>query len=145
MALPEPLARMRRIAVVDDSHAVRQSLRLLIGARGFQVDTYAGSPDLLSAADLAAYDCFVIDLKLEGPNGADLLAVLRARGLEQPAILISGWDVDSLERVAFASGFSAQVRKPMMEDSVVDEILRVLALADAIIKPAPEGPGGADN
>lgn len=137
MALSESLARMRRIAVVDDSPAVRQSLRLLIGARGFQVDTYAGSADLLSAADLPAYDCFVIDLKLEGPDGADLLAVLRGRGLQQPAILISGWQVDSLERVASESGFSSQVRKPMMENSVVDEILRVLALADAAIKPAP--------
>ncbi len=65
--------------------------------------------------------------------------MLRHRGLEQPAILISGWDVDSLERVAVKSGFSAQVQKPMMDNSIVDEILKVLSAADKLIKPAPEG------
>jgi FixJ family two-component response regulator len=143
MALSEPVARMRRIAVVDDSAAVRQSLALLIGARGFLVDAFLGSTDLLAAPDLPGYDCFVIDLKLDGPNGSDLLAVLRQQGLEQPAILISGWDVDSLERVAVKSGFSAQVRKPMMDNSIVDEILKVLSAADKLIKPTPEGKAGS--
>jgi len=143
MALPEPVARTRRIAVVDDSAAVRQSLALLIGGRGFAVDVFAGSEDLLAAPDLPGYDCFVIDLKLDGPNGSDLLAVLRQQGLEQPAILISGWDVDSLERVAVKSGFSAQVRKPMMDNSIVDEILKVLSAPDKLMEPAPEGKTGA--
>jgi len=139
MDLAEPVARMRRIAIVDDSAAVRQSLALLIGARGFVVDAFLGSADLLAAPDLPGYACFVIDLKLDGPNGSDLLAALRQQGLEQPAILISGWDVDSLERVAVKSGFSAQVQKPMMDNSIVDEILKVLSAADNLIKPAPEG------
>lgn len=143
MALPEPVARTRRIAVVDDSAAVRQSLALLIGARGFAVDAFPGSEDLLAAPDLPGYDCFVIDLKLDGPSGSDLLAVLRQKGLEQPAILISGWDVDSLERVAVKSGFSAQVRKPMMDNSIVDELLKVLSAADKLMEPAPERKTGA--
>lgn len=143
MALSEPVAHVRRIAVVDDSAAVRQSLRLLISARGFLVDAFAGSKELLAVRDLSEYACFVIDLKLDGPSGADLLAVLRQRGLEQPAILISGWDVDSLERVAVKSGFSAQVRKPMMENSIVDEILRVLSAAEGFSEPGPEGQTGS--
>lgn len=144
MALTVPIPQNQSIAVIDDSAAVRKSLQLLLGARGFRVDVFSGSLDLLSATSLASYDCFVIDLKLEGTTGAELLAGLRELGLTQPAILISGWDVDSLGRVASEGGFAAQVPKPMMENSIVDEIVRVLNLGEGSVNnagPAAEGSG----
>ena len=55
-----------------------------------------------------------------------LLSSVRARGFLQPAILISGWDAESLERLAAKAGFASYVRKPMMMTSIVDEIRRVL-------------------
>lgn len=126
MAFPLPVIRHPRIAVVDDSEAVRRSLLVLLGARGFDVDVYSGGDELLSAAASADYDCFVIDLKLDRADGTQLLATLRQRGFDQPAVLISGWDVDSLERIAKQAGFAAHVRKPMMEISLADVLGRLL-------------------
>lgn len=127
MALPLPVLRNRRIAVVDDSEAVRRSLRVLLGSRGFDVGEYRGSAELLADLDLADYDCFVIDLKLDGSDGAELLAALRAQGAGQPAVLISGWESASLEQLASQWGFAAFVRKPMMETSIADVLKRLLS------------------
>ncbi len=126
MALPLPVIRNPRIAIVDDSEAVRRSLLVLLGARGFDVDVYSGGDELLAAAASEDYDCFVIDLKLDRADGTQLLATLRQQGFDQPAVLISGWDVDSLERIAKQAGFAAHVRKPMMEISLADVLGRLL-------------------
>lgn len=120
MALHSPVTRNRRVAVVDDSEAVRQSLLLLLSARGFVVETFPGGTDLLAALETSDYACFVIDLKLDGMDGAALLEVIRARGLSQPAVLISGWDEAAIEGLANQAGFAAFVSKPMMKTSIVD-------------------------
>lgn len=125
-AKPLPVHPARRIAVVDDSVAVRQSLRLLLGARGFSVQTFAGAEDLLAHVAPGDYDCFVIDLKLEGVDGFGVLDALRKKGVEAPAVMISGWEAHALEETARSAGFAALVRKPMMDTSLVRVLSEVL-------------------
>ncbi|MFN4185247.1 MAG: response regulator [Hyphomonas sp.] len=126
-AIPKPLPvhPPRRIAVVDDSPAVRQSLQLLLGARGFAVGTFVGAEDLLREIKSGDFDCYVLDLKLEGMDGFALLEALRQRGVNEPAVMISGWELPSLEATALSAGFAGFVRKPMMDTSLV-RVLRDL-------------------
>lgn len=125
-AKPLPIHPPRRIAVVDDSPAVRQSLRLLLGARGYFVDTFTGADDLLLNLKPEDFDCYVIDLKLDGIDGFALLELLRQRGIAAPAIMISGWELPALEATAQRAGFAALVRKPMMDTSLVRVLRDVL-------------------
>lgn len=122
---PLPVHPPRRIAVVDDSPAVRQSLSLLLGARGFVVVSFSGAEDLLRQIAPGAFDCYVLDLKLDGMDGFALLEALRQRGIHEPAVMISGWELPSLEETAQIAGFSGFVRKPMMDTSLV-RVLRQL-------------------
>ncbi len=126
IAKPLPVHPPRRIAVVDDNSAVRQSLRLLLGARGYLVDTFTGADELLLTAKPGDFDCYVLDLKLDGMDGFALLKVLRQRGIEAPAIMISGWELPTLEVTANRAGFAALVRKPMMDTSLVRVLRDVL-------------------
>ncbi len=118
--------RPRRIAVVDDSMAVRQSLRLLLGARGYRVETFADARDLLPVVQPGEFDCYVIDLKLDGLDGFALLEALRRRGVNETAIMITGWELPSLEQDARQAGFAALVRKPMMDMSLIRVLKDVL-------------------
>lgn len=119
MALPKSVQQPKRIAVVDDSSAVRQSLRVLLVARGYNVETFSGADELLLDVKAGEFDCFVIDLKLDGMDGFGLLDALRRRGVMEPAVMISGWELPSLEVTARQAGFAALVRKPMMDISLV--------------------------
>lgn len=125
-AKPLPVHSPRRLAVVDDSPAVRQSLRLLLGARGYSVETFAGADELLVDVNPGDFDCFVIDLKLDGMDGFALLATLRRKDIYAPAIMISGWELPSLDAAAHRAGFVALVRKPMMDTSLVRVLHEVL-------------------
>lgn len=105
--------------MVDDSLAVRHSLTLLLTSRGYIVETFAGADELLIDVRPGDFDVYVIDLKMDGMDGVDLLAALRLKGILEPAVLISGWDRPTLEAAALRAGFAALVRKPMMDTSLV--------------------------
>lgn len=125
MASPVPAPVSRRVAIVDDSQAVRLSLSLLLRNRGYDVDVFEGGGELLAALDARPFDIFVIDLKLEDTDGATLLKELRGRGVSAPAILITGWEARVADQQAAQAGFDAFVRKPMLETSIVDEVRRL--------------------
>lgn len=114
-----------RVAVVDDSAAVRQSLGLLLRNRGYDVETFSGATDLLGALERSVFNILVIDLKLEESNGIALLSEVRRRGFAAPAILITGWECAMSDQQACEAGFAGFVRKPMLEISILDEIGRI--------------------
>lgn len=132
MALPLTHRTERRVALVDDSPAVRQSLSLLLRNRGYTVEAYTGPAEVLSALESNAFDVFVIDLKLEESNGIALLSAIRSRGISAPAILITGWEAGLADKQAKDAGFEGFVRKPMLETSIVDEVRRIVGPPDSV-------------
>lgn len=132
MALPLTRRTESRVALVDDSLAVRQSLSLLLRNRGYGVESFRGAGELLSALDTESFDLFVLDLKLEESNGIALLSAIRSRGISAPAILITGWEAGFADRQAREAGFEGFVRKPMLEISIIDEIRRLIGPPDAV-------------
>ncbi len=116
----------RRIALIDDNAGVRHSLRLLLSACGFDVEAFSGADEVLLDLHPSDFDCYVIDWRLDGLNGLELLSALRQKGIDAPAVLISGWESRSLEMLASQAGFRALVRKPMMDTSLVDVLRQIL-------------------
>ena len=76
------------IAVVDDDPAVSGSLKFSLELEGFSVRTYDGAAELLNAGDLAACACLVIDQRMPGMSGMELIAKLRDLSVQTPAILL---------------------------------------------------------
>ena len=77
------------VLVVEDDLAVRSSLAFSLEIEGFKVRSYATGEELLDAASLDGCDCFIIDQKLPGLSGLDLIAKLRDLHVDAPAILIT--------------------------------------------------------
>ena len=65
------------VVIVDDDPAVCGSLKFSLELEGFGVRTYGGAAELLDGGDLAACDCFVIDQRMPGMSGMELIAKLR--------------------------------------------------------------------
>jgi FixJ family two-component response regulator len=89
-----------RAFVVDDEEIVRNSLERLLRVIG--IDS-AGFPS--AEAFLAAYTgddsgCLLVDIRMPGISGIDLLSELRRRGSKMQAIVITGHtDEGSLRRL----------------------------------------------
>ena len=65
--------------VVDDDPAVRDALRFSLELQGLTAHTCSSGEGLLAHRALAESDCIVLDYKMPGMNGLDVLEELAAR------------------------------------------------------------------
>lgn len=113
------------VAIVDDDLAVCSSLAFLLRTEGLAVRAYVSAAELLKEVPDAS--CFVIDYKLPGMNGLELLAQLRRRGISAPAILITTHPSAAV-RARAAAGGMALIEKPLLGDALFREIRAALAV-----------------
>jgi two-component system response regulator FixJ len=114
------------VAVVDDDLAVRSSLAFAMGNEGLSIRPYESAEALLSDPRAGEANCFVIDYKLPGQNGLELIDELRRRGVAAPAVLITTEPHARVRRAA-AAGCIAIVEKPLLGDALFQEVHAALA------------------
>jgi FixJ family two-component response regulator len=128
----ELLAPGSVVIIVDDDVAVRNSLKFSLEVEGFVVRVYAGASELLREAELpAGGSCLVVDQNMPGMNGLDLVAHLRARAVEVPAILMTSSPTTALSERAGKAGVVI-VEKPFLGTILVDRIRDLFSRDDAM-------------
>jgi two-component system response regulator FixJ len=128
----ELLAPGSVVIIVDDDVAVRNSLKFSLEVEGFVVRVYAGASELLREAELpAGGSCLVVDQNMPGMNGLDLVAHLRARAVEVPAILMTSSPTRALSERAGKAGVVI-VEKPFLGTILVDRIRDLFSRDDAM-------------
>ena len=120
MAITRPI-----IAVVDDDAAVRNSLKFTLEIDGFAVRTYANAEELLGSSNLSNFECLVIDQDMPRMTGLELVAALRKRGVEVPALLVCGHLTPAVTRQASIAGVPI-VEKPFLGNGLIESIRAAL-------------------
>jgi FixJ family two-component response regulator len=114
------------IFVVDDDAAVRSSLKFSLEIDGFAVRTYAGAEELLREGNLMECRCFIVDQDMPRIQGLALIAALRKRGVDTPAVLISSHATPALGLQATVAGVPL-VEKPFLGNALIESIHTVMA------------------
>ncbi len=109
------------LLVVEDDAAVLNSLKFCLEIEGFEVRLYANGEELLNEPDLPSFGCLVLDYHIPDMTGLELLAKLRSRGVDLPAIVITGHPGLLLRRYAAAAGV-AIVEKPLLGNRLTETI-----------------------
>lgn len=115
------------LALVDDDPAVRHALTFAFDIAGLRVAAFADAEAALAAPDSGDWHCLIIDQKLPGMSGLDLLGALRTRGFSAPSILITSNPGPELRRRAQAAGVDI-VEKPLLDEELSRRVLRLIAL-----------------
>jgi len=109
------------VVVVDDDPAVCNSLKFSLELEGFTVHAYPNGAELLYSGDINACNCFVIDQRMPGMSGMELIAKLRTLEVRTPAILlISQPNLSVAARAARAE--VPIVEKPLFGNALLDRI-----------------------
>ena len=96
-----------RILIADDEPTVREVLAELLNFEGYTVATAATGEEALQLLDSFAADVILLDIVMPGLSGNETLSALRARGIEIPAIAITGMPDKA------STGFLAVLGKPI--------------------------------
>jgi FixJ family two-component response regulator len=113
------------LIVIDDDSAVRDSLRFSLAIEGYDVRAYAGAEELLAESTFPVCDCLIVDQNMVGMSGLDLIATLRARRIDAPAILITTHPNAALRERAAVNGVPI-VEKPLLGPILSDSVRRVV-------------------
>ena len=114
-------AKRPMIAVVDDDPAVCGSLKFALELEGFAVRTYHSGAELIHVGDFEGFDCFVVDQRMPGMTGMELVEVLRARRILTPVILIISHPNAALSARAQKAAIPI-VEKPLLGNALVERI-----------------------
>jgi two-component system response regulator FixJ len=113
------------VAVVDDDDGVRDALRFVLEAAGFDVHSYRSALAFLPEAEQCCWRYLVVDQQMPGLTGLELVARMRGSGHSVPTLLITGSPSRDLRCRAAALGVNAVLEKPMVNG----DLLRYLAAA----------------
>ena len=111
------------VYVVDDDYAVRRSLSILLRVQGYRVCAFQSAEAFLPWIATAEPGCILLDMRLPGMDGLELLRHLREQGIELPVILLTGHGDVPLAVQAMRAGAMHVLEKPFEKETLL-EIIR---------------------
>ena len=117
------------VFVVDDDPAARDSVAALVRSQGMQVETYPSAEEFLTAYNSSRFGCAVVDMRMAGMTGVEMLETLRSKGSKLPVIIITGFgDIPTAVRAMRAGAFTF-LEKPCQERELSAAINKSLDLS----------------
>lgn len=101
----------RSIAIVDDDEAVRESTAALLSAAAFEVDLY-DSGDAFLKTDLNSINCVLLDIRMPGTDGIEVLRQLGEMERYPPVVVLTGHGDVALAVEAMKLGAMDFLEKP---------------------------------
>jgi FixJ family two-component response regulator len=114
------------IYLVDDEHAIRDSLSLLFKSAGLAVKCYESAEKFLNDFDSEQPGCLILDILMPSMSGIELQEKLLEQGTLIPIIFISGHGDVSLSTKAFKQGAMDFFEKPFDNEIFLDRVKEAL-------------------
>lgn len=128
--MSENHAPVARVLVVDDEPNIRQSVQMVLSARGFAVELAEDG----IAADLilneSVPDAILLDVRLPGRNGLELLKYWRVQHPTVPVVLMSGDATITEALEGLKMGAYDFIEKPFLAPKLVNTITRAIEKSD---------------
>jgi two-component system nitrogen regulation response regulator NtrX len=111
--------RAPTILVVDDEDDIRSSLRMILEYEGMQMIEASSGAEALKRVEQHGPDAVLLDIKMRGIDGLEVLAQLRQSRPELPVVMISGHGTISTAVEATRLGAFDFMEKPLEREQVL--------------------------
>lgn len=119
------VAEVKTVLIVDDQDGVRQLLQELLVNEGFQVSTACNGYQALEVINADFPDILLIDMKMPGMSGLDVLKALQDRDCRCFSIMMTAYGELDIIKEAKKLGVSLCITKPFDIDELRQIIKRV--------------------
>jgi len=116
------------VHVVDDDAAIRDSLDWLFRSRGLTVRLWDSGEAFLAAWSPTTRGCVVLDVRMHGLSGLDVLDRLAERGSLLPVVVLTGHGDVPVAVQSLKKGAIDFLEKPFDGATLVDRVLAAFEL-----------------
>ena len=114
------------VVILDDDAALRRSLGNLLASVGFEVEAFVSAEAFLESVQRDRAGCMVLDLRMPGMSGLELLRHLAATGSRIPVIVLTGHGTDAIRQQCLDAGAFAFLDKPFRSATLLDTVRRAV-------------------
>lgn len=129
-----------KVLVIEDDPTVGSFIKRGLEEQRWRVQLTADGEDGERLAGSESYDVVILDLRLPGKSGLDVLHSLRAKGFEKPVLVLTAQDAVDAKVTTLRAGADDYVTKPFAFEELLARVealaRRPRALASPVVKIA---------
>ncbi len=122
----------RRLIVIDDDEKILKIYDELFTPRGFAVTRCPDSTRVVAQLKAETYDAALLDIRMPGLEGTDLLPLIKKVRPDLPVILVSAYCDDANAGYYHSLGAFGIIGKPFSHEVLVDTINRAMEQEERI-------------
>ena len=111
-----------KILVIEDDPTVGQYVKRGLEEQRWGVDLVTDGEEGERLAAAEPYDLVVLDMRLPGRSGMEVLHAIRARGFERPVLVLTAQDAVDAKVEAFRAGADDYVTKPFAFEELLARV-----------------------
>jgi DNA-binding response OmpR family regulator len=111
-----------KLLVVEDDRTVGQYVKRGLEEQQYIADWVTDGHEALRAASTVPYDLIILDLRLPGLSGLEVLRTLRDRGVSVPVLVLTAQDTVEFKVDALRAGADDYVTKPFSFEELLARI-----------------------
>lgn len=124
-----------KVLVIEDDPTVGQFVKRGLEEHRWGVDLVTDGEEGEALAKSQAYDLIVLDLRLPGRTGQQVLRNLRARGFEKPILVLTAQDAVDAKVETLRAGADDYVTKPFAFEELLARVEALARRPRAIVSP----------
>ncbi|MCE2941370.1 MAG: winged helix-turn-helix domain-containing protein [Gemmatimonadota bacterium] len=127
-----------KVLVIEDDPTVGAFVKRGLEEQRYGVDLVTDGETGEALAAQGAYDVVVLDMRLPGKSGFEVLRGLRARGIDRPVLVLTAQDAVDAKVSALRAGADDYVTKPFAFEELLARLEAVARRPRAIARPVLE-------
>ena len=126
-----------KILLIEDDPTVGQFVRRGLEEQRWGVDLVDNGEEGEELAVAGGYDLIILDMRLPGKSGMEILREMRTRGVQRPVLVLTAQDAVDAKVLALRAGADDYVTKPFAFEELLARVealaRRPRALASAVL------------
>src|SRR5258708_6226381 len=136
---------MPKILVIDDEADMRFAVRMLLERSGHSVIEAENGDNALAKLDEMIPDLVLLDMRLPGMDGIQILQKLREKQKDLPIIMVTGYGNVELAEQALQLGADHYLSKPFHNKELIGVIQQILEKRGYVLPEPSESTAESSN